>query len=198
MKNTVKKLWLFMLACDLVVYYAHALGDGPRVDELLGASAVVCAGKFTGYDIASVNVGQTSVWVVAEFTIDHVIKGKVTTNKVGILTYQLGKDDETNTIRHLLSPPLKTRRCLFFGKEIDKKAAQYVTTDNLNGILPACENKPIVRESADTKERLSVELNWAYNELATGERELLELIAGDWLKTRKEPKPKLKDIRGKP
>jgi hypothetical protein len=196
MKKPVQK-FLFSLVWCWFACCAHArLGDGPLVDELLRESGAVYAGHFTGYDFAT--VGQTSVWLVAEFTVDHAIKGNIATNKIDIVGYRLEKAGITNEIRRLLSPIKKFPRCLVFVRKINEKTLQYKMTDEINGLLPAYESKPFVQVSAGTEERLSVELSRAQDELDARQREHFDSVVGDWLKTRKESKPKLKDIRSKP
>jgi len=182
MKELAQKFLPVLTGC-LLTCYAHArLGDGLLVGEMFHFSDVVCAGRVTGYDFAT--LGQTSVWVVVEFTLDHAIKGNAATNIIGIMGYQLDGAVSTNEISRLLRQMKRTPRCLVFLRDVNVKERQYKLTDDLNGMLPACDKKPTFQESADEKARLSVELNRAYNELAVGERELLEIVAGDWLPSR--------------
>ena len=184
---------LSALMCCWVTCYAHArLGDGgptATLDELLRDSDMVCASHVSGYDFAT--VGQTSVWLVAEFMIDHVIKGTVATNKIRILVSRLENASVTNEIRHLLvPPPQKQSRCLLFAKRIKGESFLYEMTDTISGMLPACPNKPTFPVSADSEERLWLEITCACNNLNADERNEWELVAGDWLKKRNAKKKK--------
>ena len=182
MRKTIQK-HVFALMCCWVTCCAHArLGDGPTVDALLRDSDVVCAiHNISGYDFAT--VGQTSVWLVAEFMIDHVIKGTVATNKIRVLVSRLENASVTNEIRHLLvPPPQKQSRCLLFDKGIKGESFLYEMTDDINGMLPACKSKPVIPASAGSEERLWIEITCVCNKLSAGERNVWELVAGDWLK----------------
>ena len=160
------------------------LGDGPRVDEMLAQSALVCAGKVTSYESVSLSADDSTTWLAAKLDVDRWVKGHLATNSVMIVMGRIDAPERTREILAQLRSQSRPVRVLVFLSAANTNMTRFKLIDEMNAMIQVGNSAPVGVANATADELIRGELEAGLRESLPSQQAQIRTVLDRWIEAK--------------